>query len=287
MTIHKIVKQIAEQLNGNSPINNEEGYKSLYPFDTSIDYYINPTIAFTDPRNKKDYILDYKDDEDRITQLKKINSAIDTYNKIADKNQKEFLSKVPPDGKVHFPEEFGFTKPTIPIDEHPLWAFKVIGNPKKGDGYNGIKLISINDRKLYQHRFELNNDSEFIAHLNRLIFNYIQIKRKESDKMGTWDSENIWYKPNQRFHKWFQINNVSVEDSVQKGGRPKGKTKRTINRYKKVFETFEILKKKFHSKTKVELYEMLSLREYDSQTYSKATIKNIIEQKLYLLKPSR
>jgi len=166
-------------------------------------------------------------------------------------------------------------------------AFTVIGNPIKGDGYNGIKLFFIDDRKLYQHRFELNNDSEFIAHLNRLIFNYIQIKRKESDKMGTWDSENIWYKPNQRFHKWFQINNVSVESSVQKGGRPKGKTKGTINRYKKVFETFEILKKKFYSKTKVELYEMLSLREYDSQTYSKATIKNIIEQKLYLLKPSR
>ena len=50
-------KQIAEQLNGNSPINNEEGYKSLYPFDTSIDYYKNPTVSFTDPRDKKEYIL--------------------------------------------------------------------------------------------------------------------------------------------------------------------------------------------------------------------------------------
>ena len=75
MTIHAIVKQIAEQLKGHVPISKEEGYSSLYPFDSSIDYYINPTIAFTDPRDDKEHMLDYKDDEDRLAQLKKINTA--------------------------------------------------------------------------------------------------------------------------------------------------------------------------------------------------------------------
>ena len=287
MTIHAIVKQIAEQLKGHVPISKEEGYSSLYPFDSSIDYYINPTIAFTDPRDDKEHMLDYKDDEDRLAQLKKINTVITTYNKVADKNQKEFLSKVPSDGKVHTPEEFGFTKPTIPIGEHPLWAFTVMGRTKRGDGYDDIKLIAIDNRKLYKLRINLNNDSEFIANLNRLIFNHIQIKRKESEKMGTWDSNNIWYKPNQRFHKWFQINNVSVKDGVQEGGRPKGTTKRTINRYIKVFQQFEIIKKNFTSKTNIELYELLSTRTYDSKKYSKETIKNIIEQKKYNLTPTR
>ena len=64
MSLHAIVKQIAEQLKGHVPINKKEGYSSLYPFDSSIDYYINPTIAFTDPRDDKEHMLDYKDDED-------------------------------------------------------------------------------------------------------------------------------------------------------------------------------------------------------------------------------
>jgi hypothetical protein len=287
MTIHAIVEQIAEQLKGHIPVNKEDGYDSLYPFDSSIDYYINPTIAFTDPRNGEEHTLDYKDDEDRLAQLKKINTAITTYNKVAMKNHSEVLSKIPADSKVYSAKELGFTKPTLTISEHPLWAFTVMGRTKRGDGYDDIKMISIDNRKLYQLRIELNNDSEFIADLNRLIFNHIQIKRKESEKMGTWDSDNIWYKPNQRFHKWFQINNISVENNVPKGGRPKGITKRTVDRYKKVFHQFEILKKKYSSKTKAELYELLATMDYDGKTYSRQTIRNIIEDKKYNLIPSR
>ena len=83
-----------------------------------------------------------------------------------------------------------------------------------GDGYDDVKLIAIDNRKLYKLRIDLNNDPEFITHLNRLIFNHIQIKRKESEKVGTWDSDNIWYKPNQRFHKWFQLYDIDPDDNV-------------------------------------------------------------------------
>ena len=214
MTIHAIVKQIAEQLKGHVPISKEEGYSSLYPFDSSIDYYTNPSIAFTDPRDNKEHILDYKDDEDRLAQLKKINTDITTYNKVANKNHLEFLSIVPADSKVHSDKELGFTKPTVLISEQPLWAFTVLGRRKRGDGYDDVKRIAIDNRKLYRIRKDLNNDSEFIAHLNRLIFKHIQIKRKESEKMGTWDSDNIWYKPNQKFHKWFQLHDIDPEDDV-------------------------------------------------------------------------
>ena len=34
------------------------------------------------------------------------------------------------------------------------------------------------------------------------------------DYAGTWDSNNIWYKPNQRFHKWFQLHDIDPEDDV-------------------------------------------------------------------------
>ena len=71
------------------------------------------------------------------------------------------------------------------------------------------------------------------------------------------------------------------------GGRPKGITKRTIDRYKKVYHQFEILKKKFPSKTKAELYDLLATKDYDGKTYSRQTIRNIIEDKKYNLIPSR
>lgn len=286
MAIHAIVRQIAEQLRGHIPVSDDKGYASLYPFDSSIDYYINPTIAFTDPRNGKEYMLDYKDDEDRLAQLKKINTAITTYNKVAMKNHSEVLSKVPADSKVYSAKELGFTKPTLTISEHPLWAFTVMGRTKKGDGYDDIKMIAIDNEKLYRLRIELNNDSEFIAHLNRLIFNNIQIKRKESEKMGTWDSDNIWYKPNQRFHKWFQINNISVENNVRKGGRPPGKrNSSTIKRYNWIRDKYYLLKKKNIAHTYEEYARLIrseliekSPEAFDGAQYSLSTIVDIIKK---------
>ena len=73
----------------------------------------------------------------------------------------------------------------------------------------------------------------------------------------------------------------------KKTGRPLGSTKRTIDRYKKVFHQYTILKKKFPSYKKTQLYELLASRDYDSKTYSRRTIRNIIEDKKYNLKPSR
>ena len=211
--MHAILKQIAQQLKGYSKGSDDEAYTLLYPFDLSKDYYLTPWKAFTDPRNGKEHILKYKNDKDRLLKLKKINTAITSYNKIAAKNHKEFLSKLPPDGKVYSPDDFGFKKPTISFNEHPLWGFSVKGRTGKNSGY---KMVTIDNRKLYLMRLELDNDAEFIIHLNCQIFAHIQTKRKESEKMGTWDSKNIWYKPNQRFHKWFQIKNINPAKHIIK-----------------------------------------------------------------------
>lgn len=213
MSLHAIVKQIAEQLKGRLSIDEEKGYSNLYPFNTSIDGHMNPVKIFTDPRDKKEYILDYNNEDERLSQLKKINKIISSYNGEVMKNHGEYLKKHPLDGKVHSATEVGFDKPLHLLPELPLWGFAVLGKNEIKD-YDRIKPISIDDRKLYKIRIDINNDSEFIAHLNRLIFKHIQIKRKESEKMGTWDSNNIWFKPNQRFHKWFQLHDIDPEDDV-------------------------------------------------------------------------
>jgi hypothetical protein len=81
--------------------------------------------------------------------------------------------------------------------------------------------------------------------------------------------------------------NRPKKNSVGQGGRPKGITKRTIDRYIKVYHMFEILKKKYPSKRKAELYELMATRDYDEKTYSRKTIRNIIEDKKYNLIPSQ
>ena len=83
----------------------------------------------------------------------------------------------------------------------------------------------------------------------------------------------------------YQITKSSAPKS--KGGRPKGVTKRTIDRYKKVYHQFIILQKKYSSKKKSELYELCASKDYDGTTYSRKTIKNIIEDKMYNIIPSR
>ena len=75
---------------------------------------------------------------------------------------------------------------------------------------NVHKTVTIDNRRLYQLRLSLDDDSEFITHLNRQIFEHIQTKQKESEKKRTWDFNNIWYKPNQRFHKWFQLKDINL-----------------------------------------------------------------------------
>ena len=85
---------------------------------------------------------------------------------------------------------------------------------------------------------------------------------------------------------------VGIDDKLTKkksaghGGRPKGMTKRTIDRYKKVFRQFTVLQKKYTAYKKSELYELCSTIDYDGATYSRKTIRNIIEDKRYNLTPS-
>ena len=76
------------------------------------------------------------------------------------------------------------------------------------------------------------------------------------------------------------------KDSDDKRGRPKGLTKRTIDRYKKVYRQFTVLQKKHTAYKKSELYELCSTIDYDGATYSRKTIRNIIEDKKYNLKPT-
>ena len=92
MAMHAILKQIAQQLKASSNSSDDEAYTLLIllTYQITIQLHGKPT----DPRNGKEYILKYKNDEDRLAKLK-INTAITSYNKVAAKNYKEFISILP------------------------------------------------------------------------------------------------------------------------------------------------------------------------------------------------
>ena len=87
--------------------------------------------------------------------------------------------------------------------------------------------------------------------------------------------------------KLFKERGVKEKKSNKQGGRPQGLTKRTVERYKKVFLKYEALRSKNTSKTKAELYELLAAIDYDGKTFTRRTIRNIIEDKKYNLISTR
>ena len=52
--------------------------------------------------------------------------------------------------------------------------------------------------------------------MNKEIFNYIQSEIRKAKDLEAWDGENMWYEPNKRFVKWFQIKNIDPDSKVLK-----------------------------------------------------------------------
>ena len=178
-----------------------------------MDYYQQPFLGFSDPRSKKEHVLTWKDEKERVKQLKKINKLIREYNIEAKQNRKEFNELIPPDGKVYSASELGFQKPMIPIKEHPLWAFRCILTLAR-DKQSKMKLLKsnsniyIDDERLYNLYLEMDK-KDFVEYLNKEIFSHIQVEVRKSKDLYAWDIDNMWYEPNKRFVKWFQLNDIN------------------------------------------------------------------------------
>ena len=273
----------------------EEHIKELQPVEYVSSYYQNPMQAFHDPRNDQKYIIEWKNEKGRVKELKRINKLIAEYNLEADKNASELHKLVLKDRKGNSQTELGFEKQTVPIEPQPLWAFYCI--PKLSmDKNSGSGRLMIDDEELYRMLyFEIKDEDIFVKRFNKMIFDHICEMLHQAVELGQYNEKSIWFDPSIGFLNWFQakgIDHKSIEPLIEskissRAGRPKGHTKRTIDRYKKVSHQFEQSRKKFPNKKKSELYELVSTQDYDGTTYSRKTIRNIIEEKRYNLKPSR
>ena len=215
---YNLIQQLANQLSSN-PLE-EERICQLRPIEGLMDYYKQPFLGFSDPRNQKEYVVKWKDEKDRIKQLKKINKLIKEYNIEAKQNKKEFNKLIPPDGKVYSASELGFQKPTISIKEHPLWAFRCILTLAE-DKQSKLRLLKsnsnnyIDDERLYNLYLEMDK-TDFVEYINKEIFYHIQGEVRKAKDLDAWDSDNMWYEPNKRFVKWFQIKSIDPHSRVLK-----------------------------------------------------------------------
>jgi len=161
----------------------------------------------------------------------------------------------------------------------------------------GVIPTLIVSEELYPFYLDLDPD-EFVARLNKTLYEYVNRQLVKDRNRNVPDNHNIWMEPNAAFVNWFhekgidldsQSSFITNDNKVEKnvGGRPKGLTKRTRNRYIKVYHQYTILKKKFPAEKKTDIYDLCSTKDYDGTTYSRKTIRNIIEEKKYNLKPSR
>ena len=75
---YKPIFQLANQLSNSSL--DDERVSALRPIENLMDYYQQPFLGFRDPRNQKEHVVKWKDEKDRVKQLKKINKLINEYN---------------------------------------------------------------------------------------------------------------------------------------------------------------------------------------------------------------
>ena len=86
---YNLILQFADQLS-NSPVE-EEKICELRPIEGLMDYYRQPFLGFSDPRNQKEHVVKWKDEKDRVNQLKKINKLIREYNIEVEQNKKALI----------------------------------------------------------------------------------------------------------------------------------------------------------------------------------------------------
>ena len=155
MNIYSIIKQLIKQIS-DSPEN--ESIRELVPIDFILVYY---TGTYIDPRNNKEFVIEWADEDNRIKQIQRYNKIVNVYNAEVESNEKEFIKILPTDKKAHLSSELGFNKTLEKFKPIPLWAFNCISRSLLGVKRKGS--ITINSKELYRMLFfEIKDKKTFV-----------------------------------------------------------------------------------------------------------------------------
>ena len=201
MDIYSIIKQLIKQIS-DSPEN--ESIRELVPIDYILVYY---TDIYIDPRNKKEFVIEWEDEDNRIKQIQRFNKIVNAYNSEVESNEKEFINILPADKKIHSPSELGFNKPLEKFKPIPLWAFNCISRSLLGVKKKG--KITISSKELYRMLFlEIKDKKTFVKRFNKTIFDHICKELHEAVELGKYNEKSDWYAPSQLFQNWFYLEGI-------------------------------------------------------------------------------
>ena len=140
--------------------------------------------GFIDPRDKKEFVIEWKDEDGRITEIQRFNTIITGYNAEVKINEREFNKLIPLRVKAYSSSDLGYNKPLDYFDTIPFWAFNCI--PKLS------RNITVNDKELYKLLYnELKDKDQFVQYLNKEIFNYIQSEIRKAKDLEAYNQEII------------------------------------------------------------------------------------------------
>lgn len=74
----------------------------------------------------------------------------------------------------------------------------------------GVMPTLIVSEELYPFYLGLDPD-EFVARLNKTIFDHIRFNVLEAKQYDSWDDECVWYKPNKAFVNWFHEKRIEID----------------------------------------------------------------------------
>ena len=202
-------------------------YNGVLPisFNPHEDYEIDPY----------EIMINLDDDKERVEQLTQINLDIQKYNEWTAQKSADY-------------EETNIWY--APIKEYQMWQF-VVSKAKPAESRESSiddMITFINNEELYKLKEQLDKQI-FVIRFNKTIFEHIRYKIGEAKKYDTWDENNIWYKPNLEFVRWFQLYNIEIDE--QNNLDYKGETEiiteesAVVREMEKKDDEFETLKKEY------------------------------------------
>jgi hypothetical protein len=151
----------------------------------------------------------------------------------------------------------------------------------------GVMPTLIVSEELYPFYLDLDPD-EFVARLNKAIFDYIRVKVLEAKQYDSWNDECVWYKPNKAFVNWFQEKGIDLDSQrsfitndgkVEKKAiaRPKGKGGRPLD--PKLEEKKRSLSKDYYRLTQKQGYKSSEAIKTLSKKYGwkKSTVQTYLK----------
>ena len=263
----KDVFSIIQQLTGigSDSFKSEERIIELRPIDYILDYYTSPMKGYIGPKDKKEFVIEWKDEDGRIKEIERYNAMINRYNAEIKNNEDEFIRLFPVDGKGHSPSELNYNEPIDDFDSIPLWAFNCIPKLSRDKNSRSGPLV-VDDEELFRMLYFVIEDRDiFVKRFNKMIFDHICEMLHQAVELGQYNEKSIWFDPSIGFLNWFQakgIDHKSTQPLIKgkrknRGGRKKGSSPEMVSRIMWIRDKYQILKDKDSGENDKERAELI------------------------------